>query len=264
MNQDFHNAFELAQQVIKEAGEKSLTLLNEKPKLVSKEFKHNFVTEVDQQLESFIKEKFESQFPDFGFLGEEGEHKESNVFWIVDPIDGTIAYGNNITSEFGLAIALIENDDVIFSVQYLPVSDKLLTAFKGEGAFENGTKIHVSEKTEFGGPTLISIGHQNFWDDRFIEYTLKLVKQCHNLRVSYSSVVESFYLASGKTDVVIRFNQAVWDVAPEYLLMKEAGAVVTDWYGNPLKMTFTKDSRHEFIATNTVINKNGAELLYIK
>lgn len=60
------------------------------------EFKSSvdIVTNIDKDVEQFVKERLTKQYPTFEFLGEEeasisGETLSDNPTWVVDPIDGT-------------------------------------------------------------------------------------------------------------------------------------------------------------------------------
>ena len=60
------------------------------------EFKSSvdIVTNIDKNVEVFLKERLGAKFPDFEFLGEEeasiqGEILSDKPTWVVDPIDGT-------------------------------------------------------------------------------------------------------------------------------------------------------------------------------
>ena len=55
----------------------------------------DLVTDVDREVEQFIRSAVEAKYPDHAFLGEEGgldDHNNSEYLWIVDPIDGTTSY----------------------------------------------------------------------------------------------------------------------------------------------------------------------------
>ena len=72
-------------------------------------------------------------------LSEEGreilyeERKNWEMFWLVDPLDGTIEFikGNN---EFTVNIALMQNNECIGAVVYVPYLGKLYFAEQGYGA----------------------------------------------------------------------------------------------------------------------------------
>lgn len=257
---EFKNEFEKAQDIVREAGKIILSYYGSTLK-ISLKADSTWLTKIDTEVESFIYDKLKSLFPDYGFLGEEGEDKIKDIAWIVDPIDGTAAFTRHIP-EFGIALAFKKGDKVIFSIEYIPLIDSILTAYESQGAYCNGKRIQVNDAKNLH-EIILSIGARNYWNEEFRDYTIKLTENNY-FRVGFSSVFESYYLATGKTDIYVRFAQAIWDVAPEYLIMKEAGAIITDECSNPLTLHFSKTARHNVIATSPFINKEFHSFLYSK
>jgi myo-inositol-1(or 4)-monophosphatase len=261
--QDFHLEFEHAKHVIHQAGlllkeyaAKGARVLDKKDQIGLT----NLSTEADGALEKFIRGELEKKYSQYGFIGEEGEASEGEQAWIVDPLDGTMAFSRQIP-EFGIALAFKSGREVIFSVQYIPTFEVLLTAYKGEGAFANGEKLEVG-KVKNLDQSLISVGFQNLWNPLHREHTFSLLDPDHAFRAGHSSVVESYYFASGKTDVLVRFDQKIWDTAAECLLMEEAGGIVTDEFGQKLVFSFTKDALHNFMVTNSLVAEAEKEHLF--
>ena len=257
---EFKKEFELAQEVIKDAGEIMLAQIANSHK-ISRKIDSSIVTQVDKTIERFIQKRLMSISSAYGFIGEEGKEIQKEIAWIVDPLDGTVAFTRQIP-EFGIAIAFKKDQEIIFSVQYIPSTDRLLTAYNNKGAYCNEKKISIGQVQDLHD-AIVSFGVRHLWQKAFQDYTLELVKNSR-FRVGHSAVVESYYLASGKTDIFLRFEQPIYDVAAEYLLMKEAGAIITNEYGKPLHLHFSKEAKHNVVATNPFINKNYKDQLYFK
>ncbi len=260
---EFEKEFELAKAVIQDAGEILLSYYHKPSNFTQKE-DGSFLTEADIASEQFIKRKLADQFPEYGFIGEETEGIKKEISWIIDPLDGTLAFTRHL-SEFGIAIALKRGNQLIFGVEYIPLSNDLLFAFEGQGAYKNDSKLSVSTMDDLS-KSFASIGMQNFWKGEYVSQTTALLRQKINnhFHVGLSSVVEAYYLSSGIVDLYIRFEQPIWDIAAQYVLMKEAGAVITDEYGKPLRIGFSKDARHNLLATNPLLAENAKDLLYRK
>jgi myo-inositol-1(or 4)-monophosphatase len=259
--QDFHQEFSEARNIIRETAALIKAAVGNSSQIVKTKGDHfNIVTETDEKAESFLREKLAAAFPDYGFIGEEGEEIIKDIAWIIDPIDGTTAFERNIP-EFGIALALKKGDHVIFSLMYRIATDDLFSAYRGEGAFRNDEKLHVSETADPKN-AVISVSHQQFWYERYNTYTLRLINQVRSFRISYSAVVESCYIAEGKLDMLIKFEQSIWDVAPEVLLMQEAGAKVTDEKGEGLVMEFSKNAKVSYIAANAKLHEACKAFLY--
>ncbi|MBQ8366760.1 MAG: 3'(2'),5'-bisphosphate nucleotidase CysQ [Alistipes sp.] len=99
---------------------------------------HTPITIADRMAHDTIKEALGStRIP---ILSEEGrsmlydERKNWELFWLVDPLDGTVEFikGNN---EFTVNIALMENNICISAIVYVPYHHKIYIAERGRGAW---------------------------------------------------------------------------------------------------------------------------------
>jgi len=111
----------------------------------------DFVSEADRQSEQLIRRALFSRYPDWSFTGEEfppvdGADREHR--WLVDPIDGTTNFING--QHYTISIALRRGSATVCGALYNPVADEMFTAIRGGGAFLNGERLRVSEKTEIG------------------------------------------------------------------------------------------------------------------
>jgi len=252
MHKDFHPEFEYAKIAVLDASKIVLSYFQKEFSVSYKEgeLSSSIVTQADGETETLIRTTLESKFPDYGFIGEETAELNKEIAWVVDPIDGTLAFSRGLF-DFGMALALKRGSDVIFTIMYLPSQSKLYYAYRGEGAFVNDSKINVS-KTTLLKSSIISL-HQKGANLQQFQDLAKTILQNSTVRMSHSSVVESCYVAEGKIDGLIKFEQKIWDIAPESLLMQEAGARVTDEFGEPLMFNFSKSSRQTFIALSPTI-----------
>ena len=104
------------------------------------------VTEVDKNVENFLREKLAIVYPEIKFVGEEhGGDRGAERFWLVDPIDGTGHYLRGLPFCTTM-LALIENGVVTFSAIYDFLNDDMYWAEKAKGAYKNDTEIHVSNR----------------------------------------------------------------------------------------------------------------------
>lgn len=99
---------------------------------------HTPITVADRAAHRVIREYLgQTRIP---ILSEEGremgfaERCNWEMFWLVDPLDGTLEFikGNN---EFTVNIALMENNRSVASVIYVPYLEKIYFAARGFGAF---------------------------------------------------------------------------------------------------------------------------------
>lgn len=258
--QDFHKELELAKKIVKEIGE---ILLAKEKEAIEVSFKNDvsYLTQADAECENLIRLRLSSVFPQHGFIGEESVAENKEISWIVDPIDGTAGFAHKLPA-YGTVIALKCKDEMVFCAQSIPSLSIVCSAYKGEGAYANDRKLHVSDVDELQA-ALITFGHENIKDTRFRDYTMNLLEKIR-YQAGHSSIIENYYLASGKVDISTRCDQKLWDVAPAYLFMKEAGAVITDLYGNELVLNLDPLSRQSYIATNPYLAQKYKDILYMR
>ena len=119
----------------------------------------DFVTQVDFQVQEYVKARLEALEPEIQFMGEEKDNGAidfSRPAWILDPVDGT----TNLIHDFRasvISLALWQDGDVRMGVVYQPYTDEMFTAVRGGGAFLNGEPIRVSSAAHLR-EALISIG----------------------------------------------------------------------------------------------------------
>ncbi|MFW6324636.1 MAG: 3'(2'),5'-bisphosphate nucleotidase CysQ, partial [Desulfovibrionales bacterium] len=97
------------------------------------------LTEADRRSHSLIVQ----ELTDFSIpiLSEEGieipyeSRRQWDMLWIVDPLDGTKEFIKR-NGEFTVNIALVQNQEPIGGVIYVPVSDTLYFALRGRGSWK--------------------------------------------------------------------------------------------------------------------------------
>lgn len=196
-------------------------VINKKTKLASDE-----VTVLDQKVEKFLKDKLAEAYPDIQFVGEEeGGNRDTECFWLVDPIDGTGHYIRGLPFCTTM-LALIEKGVVIFSVIYDFLNDDIYWAERGKGAYKNDLPIHVNSR-DLESAYICS--ESKVYKKYNQEFLGKIVE-----KASYFSTVNTGWeyamIACGKLDARISFDPwgYDYDFAPGSLLVSEAGGVVTN------------------------------------
>jgi 3'(2'), 5'-bisphosphate nucleotidase len=202
------------------------------------------LTIADRRAHDTIKEYLGStRIP---ILSEEGremlydERKNWELFWLVDPLDGTKEFinGNN---EFTVNIALMSDNEAVASVVYVPYISRMFMAVKGGGAYvkENVVATAISEAdfvsigeglvslpvaTKGNEPMRIAISRSHNTPETFAH--IDAIRTC----VPDVEVVEqgSSYkfcmLAEGTVDYYVRTsNTYEWDTAAGELILEEAG-----------------------------------------
>jgi len=215
----------------------------------------DLVTDIDERCERAIIRLIKKHYPQDGILSEESPHSPSasGFSWIIDPLDGTHNFVHNI-EVFGTSVALEFKREVVLGLIYMPTTDELYIAQKGKGAYRNGKRITVSKRS-LQEATLIYDSSLRINKRKMLRSLDGLVDKVFNVRMFGSTVRSLTYLAEGKVDIEIEFNDKVWDFAAGLLLVKEAGGEATDFQGKP----WNTDTRG-YIASNAILHK---ELLKI-
>ena len=181
------------------------------------------VTVADRACEKLIVGQIAREFPDDGVLGEEGANRKSanGRKWIIDPIDGTKDFVRGIPL-WAVLIALEEHGQIVAGVAHSPRQGLLLWAGRGLGAYANGSRIHVSGKSELGKSVLALNGFNKAGISRFADRLIPWVQRFWAVR-SLGGSVDAMLVAQGQADVWIEPNASPWDLAPLKLLIEEAG-----------------------------------------
>jgi myo-inositol-1(or 4)-monophosphatase len=194
----------------------------------------NLVTDVDIACQTRIMKLITAAFPGDDVISEEkinyfGGNKNR---WIIDPLDGTTNYAHGYPF-FCTSIAYEEKGEITIGVVYNPIFNELFFCRKGQGAYLNGEKLGVSLITNIreallatGFPYDLSTSQRNNIDN-FVQFLFK----AQAIRRDGSAALNLCYLAGGKFDGFWELNLSPWDTAAGYLMVAEAGGVVTDFVG---------------------------------
>jgi myo-inositol-1(or 4)-monophosphatase len=219
----------------------------------------NLVTEADRLSEALIVKRIRSSFPDHGILTEESPETAngSGFRWIIDPLDGTTNYAHGYPV-FCVSIALELEGTIRLGAVYNPIMDELFIAEKGAGAFLNGRRLAISRTAELSRSLLATGFPYDLREDRNnnINYFEAMVLSSQAVRRVGAAALDLAYLAAGRFDGFWELKLMPWDMAAGWLLVEEAGGVVTDLLGAP----FALPSPH-ILASNGLIHAEMSRLL---
>lgn len=218
----------------------------------SKDGRNDLVTEVDHASEKKIISIIRESFPDHYILTEEsGDLPSSSSYkWIIDPIDGTVNFANGIPLSC-VSIAVEKDGDMIMGAVYNPFIDEFFFAEKGKGASLNDKSISVSKKNSVSKSILVTgfpytyLNEENGPLDTFGRF----IRAGIPVRRLGSAAIDLCWVACGRFDGYFEHKLNAWDSAAGFLIVKEAGGVVTDFDGNEYSPYQPK-----IIATNGIIH----------
>lgn len=197
----------------------------------------DLVTEIDKLSEEKIIGIIKQHFPSHDFLAEESgtTHGKASPFkWIIDPLDGTTNYTHSYPV-FAVSIALAQDDELLLGVIYDPNFDELFTAERGNGAYLNGKRLHVTKTAALINSLLATGFPYNIREnpDHAVEHFNNFLMEVQGIRRLGSAALDLAYVAAGRLDGFWEVQLNPWDLAAGALLIHEAGGKVTDFEGNP-------------------------------
>lgn len=186
----------------------------------------DIVTAADKASEAIIVKSIKHLYPSHSILSEEmgAENHDSEYRWVIDPLDGTTNFSAGIPI-FAVSIGIEHNGTPIVGVVYDPVLDELFTAVKGQGAFLNGTPIHVKGNDRLDR-AVVSTGFPVDKDvnpDNNLDNVARVLPLVRGMRRLGSAAMDICYVAAGFTDAYWEMNLHEWDVAAALLILDEAG-----------------------------------------
>ncbi|MEA2076572.1 MAG: inositol monophosphatase family protein [Candidatus Marinimicrobia bacterium] len=223
-----------------EAGKIISSRIYTKKIINSKSTDVDLVTEVDRQIELFLKENLSRLLPGSEFLSEEtdSELKVAEKLWVMDPIDGTLNFVHGFPMVC-ISLALHENGIPTHAYVYNPVINYLFEAQRGQGAKLNGIAMHVSNHTKLK-ECLFSTGFPYDYPtnkENNLNYFDHFNRRIQGVRRPGSAALDMAFTAAGTFDGFWEWHLKPWDVAAGILLIEEAGGIVTNFDGEPYKFT---------------------------
>jgi myo-inositol-1(or 4)-monophosphatase len=201
----------------------------------------DWVSEVDIASENAVRAVLLSEWPDLPVLGEEEGGERGAVSWIVDPLDGTTNFLHAFPA-VGVSIGLVEGDTPIVAVVDAPLLGETYSASLGGGAFRNGTPLRVSERAPGNAVCVTGFPFRNKERlDSFLATFERVLRSIEDIRRVGSASLDLCWTGAGVFDGYFELSLGPWDVAAGALIVREAGGVVTDWWGDETAWLRTGD-----------------------
>tara|TARA_B100000963_G_scaffold109380_1_gene95217 strand:- start:2204 stop:2974 length:771 start_codon:yes stop_codon:yes gene_type:complete len=193
------------------------------------------VSNGDLEVNKIISKKLKEITPKIPIVSEETSdnksEKELKNFWLIDPIDGTYDYINNL-DEFTINAGLIINNKPAAGLIYAPAKDRMFYSFGENSAFEliNGDAKKLDITKNFDKNLI-----------KFVSYSNKLKPEIEKMHKKFNvkkfsrmkSSLKFCVIAAGEYDGYVAEPRACeWDIAAGHAILKHAGGVITDFEGN--------------------------------
>ena len=186
----------------------------------------NPVSAADLAVDAFLKRKLGTLLPAAGWLSEETvdlpERLTRGLCWLVDPIDGTRDFIRGRPG-WAVSVALVSEGRPLLGMLAAPARDEFWSAEAGHGAWRNGMALAASSRADLAGSRVPADALPRSDADLVIVYKPNSIA----LRIAMVAANEADLLAT------LRWGFE-WDVAAATLIAREAGAAVSDAFGQPL------------------------------
>jgi 3'(2'), 5'-bisphosphate nucleotidase len=223
-------------QTFLDAGKISIDL---RKKGLTKEIKSDNtpVSNGDLEVNKILSKKILSLTPNIPIVSEEtSENKSKNNlenFWLIDPIDGTYDYINDL-DEFTINAGLIIQKKPVAGLIYAPAKNRMFYSYGDDFSFEliNGEPIKLDNSKNFDKNEIKFVSYSNKIKPEINEIYKKLnVKKYVRMKSSLKFCV----IAAGEYDGYVAEPRASeWDIAAGHAILKHSGGSVTDFSGQEI------------------------------
>lgn len=217
-------------------------------------------SEYDHLVGKFIGKHTLAKFPNIRIDSEEEEERIGDGDYVlrIDPIDGSKHFIAGIPL-FSSLFSISRNDETLFAMILNPLTNSIYVAFKNGGAFKNGRRIYVNNLGIEDCFVFVEHPAQKVYVDspeifqQNVAQIDKLARSCFRLRDVGNFGLAGSLVAQGSIGALVTFNQTtkLYDIEAPILIIKEAGGIVGDTYGNVFdKIEYNKNSSKKAVPIN--------------
>jgi myo-inositol-1(or 4)-monophosphatase len=190
---------------------------NENFTVKTKGGENDLVTNLDVKIEEYLIGEIKENYPNFDIVSEEENFEKiptDNCF-IIDPIDGTINFANNVPL-WAIQIACKKGGKTVASVIDMSRINEFYYADE-TGAYLNGNKISVSQVPIKNALYAIDGNNNN------LQAINRMHKYSSNRRIFGGVCVSMAFASAGRIHGAVYRNDKPWDYEPGLFLIKMAG-----------------------------------------
>ena len=195
------------------------------------------VSNGDLEVNRIITKKINQLTPNIPIISEETSDNKTNSdlndFWLIDPIDGTFDYINDL-DEFTINAGLIINKKPVAGLIYAPAKNRMFYSYGKQLSFE------LIDKKSF---KLDCTKNFNKDEIKFVTYSNKIKPEIEKIHkelnvkklTKMKSSLKFCVIASGEYDGYVAEPRACeWDIAAGHAILKHSGGNVTDFNGKEI------------------------------
>ena len=193
------------------------------------------VTNGDLEVNEIISNNIIELTPNLPIISEEtSDNKNMNDlknFWLIDPIDGTNDYVNNL-EEFTINAGLIIEKKPAAGLIFAPAKNRMFYSYGENLAFElkDGKSIKLNSSKNLNKNEIKFVSYSNK-----IKPEIEKIYKELNVRkyVRMKSSLKFCVIAAGEYDGYVAEPRACeWDIAAGHAILKHAGGSIVDFNGN--------------------------------
>jgi len=218
------------------------------------------VTEADRAIEEMARAKVAASGIPLDVFGEEmgaGEDKAAHPLvrprLIIDPIDGTEEFSRGIPT-FGTLLGVEREGAIVAGMASAPALAARWWAYRGEGAYRDAQRIHVSNVARLSEAMVFTTGTGPSKGKEAREKIRRLADAARNGR-ALGGFWQHMLVAEGAIEAALDWTSKPWDLAPLGIIVEEAGGRSTNVRGE--RTIYTGD----FLSTNGKIHEEVLKLL---
>jgi histidinol-phosphatase len=211
------------------------------------------VTQADRAVEEMARAKVTASGLPLDVLGEEmgganakAASTDGRARLIIDPIDGTEEFSRGIPT-FGTLLGIERNGEVVAGIASAPALATRWSGYRGEGAYRNGKRIHVSQTASLTAAMVFSTGTGPKKTPVMREKLRRLLDTARNGR-SLGGFWQHMLVAEGSVEAAVDLTSMPWDLAPLAIIVEEAGGRSTNVHGERTIYT------GELVSTNGLLH----------
>ena len=195
------------------------------------------VSNGDLEVNKLVTQKIKEITPNIPVISEETPDNKSlknlKDFWLIDPIDGTYDYINDL-EEFTINAGLIINSIPVAGIIYAPSKKRMFYSYGLNFAFEisNGKIKNLDCSKDFDKNKIKFVSYS-----KKIKPEIEIIHRKLNVKkfVKMKSSLKFCVIAAGEFDGYVAEPRACeWDIAAGHAILKHAGGSVTDFDGKEI------------------------------
>jgi histidinol-phosphatase len=191
------------------------------------------LTQADRAVEEMARAKVAASGLPLDVLGEEmgggdsnAANKSGRARLIIDPIDGTEEFSRGIPT-FGTLMGIERNGEIVAAMVSAPGLHSRWWAYRGEGAYRDGKRLHVSNVSSLSKAMVFTTGTGPSKNAKDLAKIRAVLDAARNGR-SFGGFWQHMLVAEGAIEAALDWTSKPWDLAPLGIIVEEAGGRSTN------------------------------------